>query len=189
MNTNYKAAAKQARAGKWGKAALVSVVYVLLSYAVNAIPGIGSMVSLLISGPLTLSVYMIALRIIRGEEFEVSNLFDGFSNFTNAFSLYLVNNIFIALWSMLFVIPGIVKSYAYSMSYFILADHPEMSQSDARKASIEMMKGHKWELFCLQFSFIGWYLLTIITCGILTFWVTPYVDAATAAFYENLKNN
>ena len=75
------------------------------------------------------------------------------------------------------------------MSYYILAENPEMSQSEARKESMRIMQGHKWQLFCLNFSFIGWYILVGLTFGILTFWVTPYMQTATAAFYENIKNS
>ena len=75
------------------------------------------------------------------------------------------------------------------MSYYILKDNPNMSGDEARKASIEMMKGHKWELFCLEFSYIGWILLSILTFGILTLWVNPYMEVAKVAFYENLKNS
>ena len=75
------------------------------------------------------------------------------------------------------------------MSYYILKDNPGMDANEARKASIEMMKGHKWQLFCLEFSFIGWIILSILTFGILTLWVGPYMETAKAAFYEELKAN
>ena len=78
-------------------------------------------------------------------------------------------------------------SYAYSMSYYILKDNPELSANEARKQSIEMMRGNKWRLFCLDFSFIGWSLLSMFTFGILMLWVTPVMQASHAAFYESLK--
>lgn len=77
-------------------------------------------------------------------------------------------------------------SYAYSMSWFILADNPDMPATEARKRSIAMMRGNKWRLFCLDFSFIGWMLLCILTLGILTFWIMPYVQTARAEFYQDL---
>ena len=73
------------------------------------------------------------------------------------------------------------------MSYYILADNPQMSCNDARVTSMEMMKGNKWRLFCLWFSFIGWWLLSILTLGILFLWTIPYMQVATAAFYDDLK--
>jgi uncharacterized membrane protein len=73
------------------------------------------------------------------------------------------------------------------MSYYVMAENPEMSGEDARRESIMMMDGNKMRLFCLQLSFIGWYLLSALTLGILLFWVVPYVQAATAAFYEEIN--
>ena len=185
---DYRMQAWAAWKGNWKTFALISLVYTLITGACSAIPTVGSVASLVISGPFALALAMISLKVLRAEGIEVGNLFDGFQNFKTAFLLGLLNGIFTALWSLLFVIPGIIKAYSYSMSTYILADNPTMNQGDARKASIEMMKGHKWELFCLHFSFIGWYLLTGLTLGILGLWVTPYTQTATAAFYENLKN-
>lgn len=98
-------------------------------------------------------------------------------------------NVFVFLWALLFVIPGIVKSYAYSMTFYILNDNPGMTATDAIKESQRMMQGHKLELFLLHLSFIGWFLLCGLTFGILTLFVLPYLEAANFAFYENLKKN
>ena len=95
--------------------------------------------------------------------------------------------VFIFLWSLLLVIPGLIKSYSYAMSNFILADNPTMSANDAITASRKMMDGNKWRLFCLDFSFIGWYLLCGLTFGLLTFFVEPYHQAARAEFYESIR--
>ncbi len=200
---DFRKQAYKALENKWGTAVLSILIFSLIIGALSVVfnmTGIGStflvnmiiegpslIVTSLVAGPLQLGLVMVCINIIRGKETTIENLFDGFKNFTTSFTLYLVNNIFIALWSLLLIVPGIIKNYAYSMSYYILNDNPKMSQSEARKASIEMMKGHKWELFCLQFSFIGWYLLSIFTFGILSLWVSAYLNVATAAFYENLK--
>ncbi|MDE7216455.1 MAG: DUF975 family protein, partial [Clostridia bacterium] len=112
--------------------------------------------------------------------------FDGFKYFARSLVLYITNNILIALWSLLFVIPGVIKYCSYSMSYFILLDNPEMSANDARKKSMEMMDGNKWRYFCLQLSYIGWGLLCVLTFGILTLWVSPSMRTATAFFYQSL---
>ena len=98
----------------------------------------------------------------------------------------LLNGIFIFLWTLLFIVPGIIKTYSYRLSYYILADNPSMSATEVRKRSIELMRGNKWRLFCLELSFIGWELLCILTLGILSFWVTPYYNAAIAEFYQSL---
>lgn len=86
----------------------------------------------------------------------------------------------------MFLIPGIIKAYSYSMSYFVLTDHPELSANEARKRSMQLMRGKKWKLFCLQISFIGWGFLILLTLGILSFWVVPYMQTATAEFYTDL---
>ena len=100
----------------------------------------------------------------------------------------LLIGIKLVLWSILFIIPGIIKSYEYSIIPYILADDDEISAKDAFKKAKEMMKGNKWRLFKLNFSFIGWVLLCIPTLGIGTFFLLPYINAANAEFYVELKN-
>ncbi len=168
----------------WSTFALITLVYSLILGGAGAVTG--GIVILLLSGPLALGMVQVSMKIMRGKRIEFGNLFDGYKDFSRAFLLALLNDIFVCLWSLLFIIPGIVKSYAYAMSYYILADNPQMSANEARKRSIELMKGNKWRLFCLQFSFFGWNLLTLLTFGILDFWITPYKQVATAAFYEEI---
>jgi uncharacterized membrane protein len=167
----------------WGVAILVVIIHALIIGCAEIIP----IVALLIAGPLTLGAVIVFTNLIRGESIEVSQLFKGFDNYGKAVILDIVNSIFVLLWSLLLVVPGIVKYYSYSMSFYILRDNPEMNQAEARAASIKMMQGNKWKLFCLHFSFIGWILLSILTCGILSLWVVPCMITAEAAFYENLK--
>ena len=186
---DYRQRAWAALSNKWGTVVLAMLIVVLLSAAINAIPGVGQIASLLLSGPLQLGFVIVIMKVLKDEVVDVSNVFDGFKDFMSSFLLYLLNTIFVALWSLLFVITGIIASYSYSMSYFILKDNPGMDANEARKASIEMMKGHKWQLFCLEFSFIGWIILSVLTFGILTLWVGPYIATARAAFYEELKAN
>ena len=91
------------------------------------------------------------------------------------------------LWSLLFIIPGIIASYSYAMIPYIQAEHPEMAPGDVLARSKEMMEGNRWRLFCLQFSFIGWSILSSLTLGIGNLWLTPYKQAATAAFYRDIS--
>jgi uncharacterized membrane protein len=93
------------------------------------------------------------------------------------------------LWTILFIIPGIIKSYEYAIIPYILADDPEISSKEAFKKAKQMMNGNKWRLFKLQFSFIGWFILCVLTLGIGTFFLIPYENAAIAEFYVELKNN
>lgn len=186
--------------GKWSTFVIIALIAALISGACgsvsavsrsNAVVGvicsvIGFIVSALVGGPLELGVSACFLKLVREQHVEIGNMFDGFKNFVKGFVLQLINSIFIALWSLLFVIPGIIKAYSYSMSFYILADNPEMEANAARIKSMEMMRGYKWRLFCLDLSFIGWCILCILTLGILTLWVSPYHSAARAEFYQNL---
>ena len=184
---DYRARAWEKLRGNWGMAILVCFLYALIVGAISALP-VAGVASLLISGPLAVGLATAFLSLSRTGETKVDVLFGGFTqNFVNNFLAYLLQTLFVFLWTLLFIIPGIVKGYSYAMTYYILADHPEMSANDAITRSREMMRGHKWQLFCLHFSFIGWILLSVITCGILFIWVVPYMQQADAEFYENIK--
>lgn len=185
---DFRRNAWSALSGNWGTMVLITLIVALISGACGGLAfiGIGAIVLLLIEGPLGLGMAIANLRLIRRQGVEISNAFDGFKNFASAFLLYLLNSIFTALWTLLFIIPGIIKAYSYSMGVYILADNPSMDANSARKKSMEIMHGNKWRLFCLDISFIGWYLLCILTLGILTLWVSPYHEAARAEFYQHL---
>jgi uncharacterized membrane protein len=184
---DFRAKAWAACKGNWGVAILSLIIVSIITGICGVIPAVGSLITLVITGPLMLGLAVVFSKLIQGEKAEIANLFDGFKNFVNSFLLYILNSLFTVLWSLLFVIPGIVMSYAYSMSFYILKDNPELSANEARKQSIEMMRGNKWRLFCLDLSFIGWVLLSILTLGILMLWVSPVQQASHAAFYESLK--
>lgn len=118
-----------------------------------------------------------------------SSIADGFrSCYMNKVKVMFLRDLYTFLWSLLFVIPGIVKSYQYRLVPYILSECPDMSANDALKLSALMMKGHKWHSFGLDLSFIGWYILSLCTCGILSvFYVSPYVYMTDAALYDKLK--
>ena len=182
---NFRRYAWNALRGSWAMMILITLIYSALITISASILGVGP---LIITGPLTVGLYGVTLSLLRRKQTPVEGLFDGFtSGFADNFLAYLLVSVFTFLWSLLFIIPGIVKGLSYSMTFFILKDHPGMSAMDAITASRRMMQGHKWRLFCLQFSFIGWYILCALTGGILTLWVTPYVYTATAVFYESIK--
>ena len=174
---DFRAKAWAACKGNWGVAILSLIIVSIITGICGVIPAVGSLITLVITGPLMLGLAVVFSKLIQGEKAEIANLFDGFKNFVNSFLLYILNSLFTVLWSLLFVIPGIVMSYAYSMSFYILKDNPELSANEARKQSIEMMRGNKWRLFCLDLSFIGWVLLSILTLGILMLWVSPVQQA------------
>lgn len=124
--------------------------------------------------------------IDRRKELNLGTLFGFFPHWKNAAIAKLLETVYVFLWSLLFVIPGIMASYSYAMTSYILAENPEMAPSDAIARSKEMMAGNRWRLFCLHFSFIGWGILSALTLGIGNLWLTPYKQAATAAFYQDL---
>lgn len=139
-------------------------------------------------GPLKYGHDAFYLQLFRERKPSFSLLFRGFSCFRKSCWMGVLKFLMLTGWTLLFTIPGIVKSYAYSMSYFILRDHPEMTAREAITASKELMKGHKGELFVLHLSFIGWAILSYLTYGLLElFYVRQYRNACLAAFYEELK--
>ena len=172
---------------KWGVAILSYLVYSLIYSAVSSFTGIGG---LILGGPLVIGYIAIILTIVRGGDAKIEQIFDNFSGrFVSNMALFVLQYLYTFLWTMLFIIPGIVKSYSYAMAYYIQCDNPEMGANEAITRSREMMDGHKWQLFCLHFSFFGWILLSVLTCGLLLIMVTPYMNTATAEFYEKLKRD
>ena len=181
---DYRQAAWKKLSGNWTTAVVSYLIFtVLLSVASYILVG-----SLLFSGVLTIGMYIVLLQISRDGSSGFESLFDGFrKGLGNNIVAGILVQLFTFLWSLLFIIPGIIKGYAYSMTYFILADNPDMAPTEAIKMSQEMMKGKKWRLFCLDFSFIGWYLLSILTLGVLILWIAPYSMMARAELYESIK--
>lgn len=180
------AKARVALRGYWLQAIGVTIAYNLLIQGANLLPGFGSLVVLLYSGPLLagLCVYFIGLN--RGGS-SFSQLFDGFDFFGKALGTYLLRTLYIFLWSLLLIIPGIIKTYSYSMTFFILADNPSIGINEAIARSRDMMDGNKWRLAYLHARFIGWGLLCILSLGIGYLWLIPYISASVAAFYEDIK--
>lgn len=126
------------------------------------------------------------LNIIDCKKAELTQIFSFFKNWSTAILTNLLKSLYIFLWFMLFIIPGIIATYSYSMTSFILAENPYLSPDEALAESKRIMQGNKWRLFCLNFSFIGWDILCTLTFGILSLWVGPYKHAATAAFYRSI---
>lgn len=123
----------------------------------------------------------------RQTEPQMSTLFGYFSHWKTTVAASLLQTVFIILWSLLLIIPGIVASYSYAMTRYILAENPELTASEAIERSKQMMSGNRFRLFCLKLSFFGWDLLCILTLGIGNLWLTPYKQAAEAAFYREVS--
>lgn len=145
-----------------------------------------SLVCFVIGGTVQLGYARFNLALIDHKQAQFSDLFSQFGRFGDGFLLSLLTGIFIFLWSLLLVIPGIIAAFSYAMAPYILFENPGMRPNDALKASKELMRGNKWRLFCLQFSFLGWSLLCALTLGIGNLWLCPYEEAAHASFYRQI---
>ena len=170
----------------WLTALLICFIATALESFAGAIGlGLGAFV---LVGPLEFGMSYAFLKLARdGETPNVEDLFKGFTqDFAQNFLIGLLIGIFTFLWSLLLIVPGIVKAYAYSRAYYIKADHPDYDWRACIKGSMELMRGHKWELFVLDLSFLGWYIVGSLCLGIGTFWVVPYHLESRAVFYNQL---
>lgn len=177
----------------------ITVVYMLISMVVSwvaslvggdgALTGIISLLgSIFVIYPAAMGLTKVFLNVTYGDDPKVATLLDGFKiNYINNVLLYVLISVFTTLWTLLFIIPGIIAAYSYTMAPYILLEHPELSAKEAIGYSKQMMKGHKFELFVLQLSFILWALLGIVTFGIAYIYVGPYITLTTTDFYHNIK--
>ena len=129
------------------------------------------------------------LDLVDGGNPSFETLFGYFSYWKTTAVARLLQSLYVLLWSLLFIIPGIMASYSYAMTEFILAEHPELTAGEAIAQSKVMMAGNRWRLFCLHFSFIGWDILCTLTMGIGHLWLRPYRQAADAAFYREITGS
>ena len=182
-----KSAAKEQIKGKIGILFVMTLIIFAIGFVCGFVPFIGSIAAFIVAPAFSLSLCMVYLKLAKKEEITVGDVFSGFNSTGKAVWLYVLVYVFTFLWSLLFVIPGIIKSYSYSMAYYILADNPELTAREALSRSKEMMKGHKWDYFVLQLSFFWWYLLTGVTLGIASIYVLPYMSATTVNFYNSIK--
>lgn len=178
-----------------GNIGIIFLMYIIIFAIISVlalIPAVGYVLIYLAAFIFEMQLVIIYLSLTRGAKPEVSNLFDIFKNQRlcgNSIVLYLLIYVFTYLWSLLLVVPGIIKSLSYAMAPFIMAENEYyMSPRDAIKESMRIMEGHKMDLFKLCLSFIGWYLLAMLTCGILTIYVEPYFQATLANFYNEIKD-
>lgn len=149
---------------------------------------VGFLICTFVNGPMNvgLSKYF----ILNSESAPaLSEIFAGFKvKFGRNAGAMLLVGIKTVLWTCLLIVPGIIKSFEYAIIPYILADDDIISTKDAFKKANALMKGNKWRLFKLDFSFIGWFVLCVLTLGVGTFFLIPYLNAAMAEFYLELKN-
>ena len=183
----YRLQAAEAMHGNYGCGIGMLLVYSLIISGLGAAGGVGY---LILGGMFEVGVAIAFVNLYRQGSLNFGDLFSGFRkvNFGSTIGLTFFTALFTFLWSLLFVVPGIIAACSYAMAPYIMADHPELSARGCITASKELMRGKKGRYFCLGLSYIGWYLLAILTFGILTLWIEPKVRAAYAAFYEDIKH-
>jgi uncharacterized membrane protein len=195
--TGYKNRALASLNSRWKTPVLCTLVYYLVVFAISALTnnhdesafqGLVSILLYLAILPLAWSFCVMFLDFIREEQVSLSSLFVGYKKpwWAKSLLIPLLVGIYTILWTLLLIIPGIIKSYSYAMSYFVYRDNKEIGCDAAIEESMRLMEGHKMDLFILDLSFIGWLLLSILTLGIGLLWLIPYVQSAHAHFYEDL---
>ena len=197
-NQYYKNEALAALRGNWANALVATIILVALTLFFSSNDAINSYYQRIVINPfIGYSLSFISLFVLLPLAVGYSNsmrvlLETGDNRLTNnSFSLgfgKILSTIYIFLWTLLLVIPGILKSYSYALTPYILVEHPEMSANEAIEESMRLMDGHKFDLFYLQLSFIGWAILSILSLGLGFFWLIPYQMTAQAAFYRDIKN-
>lgn len=196
--TNYKNRALSALENKWGNFVAITFVYGLIIGITQVLSGdkdspailhLIGLVLFILALPLTWGYQTLFLGAIRGGEATAKDMFEGYNKelFSRVLTTTLLYYVYVFLWSLLLLIPGCIKAYSYAMTPYILKDNPEMKNNAAIEESMRMMDGHKLELFLLDLSFIGWAILSILTCCIGFLWLTPYMNMARVNFYEDLK--
>lgn len=232
-SSNLRARGRAALAGNWQGAVIASGVFMIF---MDLIPGLirslfgwtiatgytdvnltGSpspLYTLLVTGPLMLGLSIFFLELFRHQSTDVSNVFAGFENYGKSFVLGVVMMVFIFLWSLLLIVPGIIAYFRYSQAFYIMKDNPDFTAMDCLRESKRIMTGNKGKLFVMTISFIGWAILAALPASVYTtifvgtntdpgffdtimvfifgagsFWLTAYYYTTSVAFYELLKGN
>lgn len=152
---------------------VAAIIYAILYFVVGSVIAIG--------------YAKFNLDVVDHGDVKMGTIFSCMHMWKTAVVTRLLTSLIIFLWSLLLIIPGIIASYSYAMTDYILAENPDMKATEAMKASKEMMKGNRFRLFCLELSFIGWVIVCLFTCGLGTFVLKPYTEAAYAAFYREVS--
>lgn len=186
-SSEYRLQAREHLSGNWGKFALLYLIIGAASIGASLIPIVGNLSQLILTGPISLGIVICMLKLMQDEPVALEDVLEGFKHFVPSLLVYILTTVFTILWTLLLIIPGIIAAYSYSMCFYILRENPDMPPMDVIRKSKEMMKGHKMELFVLQLTFIGWGLLSILTLGIGSLWLIPYMTASSTAFYLDLR--
>ena len=151
------------------------------------VSGFISIVVSLVTVVLSAGYILYAMSVRKGLETPYATMFDGFLFVGKIILLSIVQYIFIFLWSLLFIIPGIIAGYRYRFALYNLCENPEMGVMEALNMSKAQTRGHKWELFVLDLSWIGWNILCTLTLGILSIWIAPYIQQTDIGYFQAIK--
>ncbi len=209
-NHEIRAQSRSILTGNWGMAVLVILVYGIItgiggssgssasgeggwfSGIIIGLIALGSMLAIaytiLVANVIEYGATITFLKLGREGNVVFENLFKGFKDYGRVVATIFLRNLFIFLWTLLLIIPGIIKAYSYSMTEYLLADNPNMDALSAITKSKEMMNGWKGKLFLLDFSLIGWWFLCLFTCGIGFLWLGAYFKTNRAIFYMELSD-
>ena len=184
--------------GKWTQPVLAALIVMLVSAFTQGgnqtksavFVTLGFLVALLVACNLQFGFEVAMLRFRRGREDSVNEMLAaGFKeDYGRVLGISLLRAVFICLWALLLIVPGIIKAYAYSMTAYIAEDNPELGPKECIDQSKIMMQGHKMDLFLLDLSYIGWILLGFLSLGIGFLWISPWMEMAHIRFYEELKD-
>ena len=171
-NREITKAARVALQGRWWWAVGGCAIFLLVNFGVSMLPiqpGANMLVSLFLAGPFSLGISAFGLALQARGDAPLSKVFEGFDGaqrFTVAVGAYVLVLLFVLFWGLLLIVPGVIAALSYAMTFWVLAEEPDLSPMRALSRSQALMKGHRWQLFRLYFRFIGWYLLAIMTLGI-----------------------
>ncbi|MBE6028870.1 MAG: DUF975 family protein [Clostridiales bacterium] len=167
--------------------AVAGMIFAGILVAIFVIFIIGFILKIFVFNPLQVGCYGFFRENAKNQNPDLGILKTGFTKYGHTFITLFLRDLFQILWTLLFIVPGVIKAYSYRMVPFILRDHPELSATQVITASRKLMNGHKWNTFVFDLSYIGWYLLGCITCGLVNvFWTEPYRQNANAALYLTL---
>ena len=187
-NLELMRSARAALKGKWGLAIATFLVYTIITGGAGFIHEMAGLVALIIGGPMALGAAAFSLSLARGEDAQFEQLFDGMKDFINAMATYLLMILFVVLWALLLIIPGIIAALSYAMTFYILSENRSLKPKEALDASKQMMDGYKLKLFYLGLRFFLLALLCILTLGIGFLWLIPYIHVTMAMFYDDVRD-
>jgi len=186
-NSELMLQAREALKGKWGLAVGANLIYLVIVWGLGIIPKVGDGLGIIVGAPMWVGVAGFSLSLARKQDAQIVQIFDGIKRFWTCLGANLLMVVFILLWMLLLIIPGIIAALAYSMTPYIIAENESIGPLEAITKSKEMMQGNKWKFFCLSLRFWGWSLLCILTLGIGFLWLMPYMGVTFARFYDDLK--